>query len=81
MTYDGHHGEGEHDQRDMPVPTVPRSGLVVIETELVLGGFEAVLDSPAMTFYRRQLCHGRTLGTPSGEEGKVCRIGDAAPDQ
>jgi len=49
LTDDGHHGEGEHDQRDMPVPAVPGAGLVVIETELVLGGFEAVLDSPAMT--------------------------------
>src|SRR5665213_2802029 len=65
----------------MPVPAVPRSALVVIETELVLGGFEAVLDSPAMTFYRHQLCHRRCLRTPSREEGKLCRIGDAAPDQ
>src|SRR5665213_644208 len=65
----------------MPVPAVPGSGLVVIEAELILGGLEAILDGPAMAFYRHQLCHGRSLRTPSGEEGKICRIGDAAPDQ
>jgi hypothetical protein len=35
--YDGHHGEGEHDKRDMPVPAMPGAGFVVIEAELVLG--------------------------------------------
>ena len=40
MTDDGHHGEGEHDQRDMTVPAMPGAGLVVIEAEFVLGGFE-----------------------------------------
>jgi hypothetical protein len=38
-----HHGEGERDQRNMAVPTVPGPGLVVVEAELVLGGLEAVL--------------------------------------
>ena len=51
MTDGGHHGEGEHDQRDMPMPAMPGAGLVVIEAELVLGGLEAVLDGPAMTFH------------------------------
>ena len=44
----GHHGEGEHDQRDVPVPTVPGSGLVVVEAQFILRGLEAVLDCPAM---------------------------------
>ena len=51
MTDGGHHGEGEHDQRNMPMPAMPGAGLVVIEPELVLGGLEAVLDGPAMTFH------------------------------
>ena len=38
MTDDGHHGEGEHDQRDMTVPAMPGAGFVVIEAEFVLGG-------------------------------------------
>src|SRR5271155_5996341 len=52
MTDGGHHGEGEHDQRDMPMPAMPGAGLVVIEAEFVLGGLEAVLDGPAMAFHR-----------------------------
>src|SRR3954453_23994138 len=43
----GQHGEGEHHQRDVPVPAVPAAGLVVVEPELVLGGLERVLDRPA----------------------------------
>jgi hypothetical protein len=31
---------------------MPGTGFVVIKAEFVLGGFEAVLDSPAMAFYR-----------------------------
>ena len=80
MTDDGHHGKGEHDHRDMPVPAVPRAGFVVIETEFVLGGFEAVLDGPAMTFHRHELFYGRALGAPSGEEGEIA-IGNVAADE
>ena len=43
-----HHGEGEHDERDVTMPAMPRSGFVVVEPELVLGCLEAVLDRPAM---------------------------------
>ena len=46
----GHHGEGEHDERDVTMPAMPGSRLVVVEPELVLGGLEAVLDRPAMAF-------------------------------
>jgi hypothetical protein len=37
---DGHHGEGEHDERDMAVPAMPGARFVVIEAKFVLGGFE-----------------------------------------
>ena len=50
MANDGHHGEGEHNERDMPVPAVPGARLVVIQTEFVLSGFETVLDGPTMAF-------------------------------
>ena len=80
MTYDGHHRKGEHNERDMPVPSVPGACLVVIETEFVLGGFEAVLNGPAMTFDRHELFQGRTLGAPCGEEGKIA-VGNIAANQ
>ena len=71
MTDDGHHGEGEHDQRNVTVPAMPGAGFVVIEAEFVLGGFETVLDGPAMSFDRYQLLHGRVLGTPCGKESEI----------
>src|SRR5580692_721970 len=61
----GHHGEGEHDERDVTMPAVPGSGFVVVEPELVFGCLEAILDRPAMALdadqgLDRSLC--RTLG-------------------
>jgi hypothetical protein len=37
-----HHGEAKHDKRDVTMPAMQGSGLVVVETELVLGRLEAV---------------------------------------
>ncbi len=54
--------------------------LVVIEAEFVLGGFEAVLDGPAMAFHRYQLFHRRAREAPCGEEGEIA-VGDGAADQ
>lgn len=48
MTDRDHHGEGQHDQRDMTVPALPGSGLVVVEAQFVLGRLEVVLDDPAI---------------------------------
>src|SRR6516165_10665458 len=80
MADDSHHGEGEHDEGDVAVPAMPGAGLVMIEAELVLSGLKTILDSPAMTFDRHQLCHRRALGRPSGEEGQI-RTGDIAAHQ
>ena len=44
-----HHGESEHDERDMAVPAVPGPGFVMVESEFVFGGLESILDGPAMT--------------------------------
>ena len=76
----GHHGEGEHDKRDVTMPTMPGSGLVVIEPELVLGGLETVLDRPAMTLDPDQRLDRCSRRTPSGEVGKIA-IGDVASDR
>ena len=75
-----HHGEGEHDQRHMPVPAMPGTGLVVIEAEFVLGGFKAFFDGPAMAFDRYELFHWHALGAPRREERKVA-VGNVAADQ
>src|SRR6185369_1428927 len=64
----------------MSMPAVPGAGFVVIEAEFVLGGLEAVLNSPAMAFHRDQLFCGCALGAPSGEEGQST-IGNAAAHQ
>ena len=52
----------------------------MIEAEFVLGGLEAVLDSPAMAFDQHQLLHWRALGAPGGEEGQIA-VGNVAADQ
>jgi len=76
----GHRGEGEHDERDVAVPSVPGTGFVVVETQLVFRGFKAVLDGPAAAFDFNQHCNVRSGGTPGGEERQIS-IGDCAPDQ
>ena len=76
----GHHGEDEHDERDVTMPAMPRPGLVVVEPELVLGGLEAVLDRPSMTLDADQRLDRCASRTPSGEVGEIA-IGDMAPDQ
>ena len=65
VTDDGHHGEGEHGKGDMAVPAMPRAGLVVIETELVLGGFEAILDGEVLQLL------GNLMGCILAEESQT----------
>ena len=76
----GHHGEGEHDQRDMTVPTVPGAGLVVVEAEFILRRLETILNCPAVTFYGYQRFDGRCGRAPCGEKGEIT-IGNITPDQ
>ena len=75
-----HHGEGKHDQRDMPMPAMPRPGLVVIETELVLGGLEAVLDRPTAALNADERVYRSSCRAPCGEVSEIS-ISDIAPDQ
>ena len=76
----GHHGEGEHDERDVTMPAVPRSGFVVVEPEFVFGGLEAVLDRPAMALDADQGFDRSPCRTPGGEVGEIA-VGDITPDQ
>jgi hypothetical protein len=80
VPYGGHHGEGEHDERDMAMPTMPGPAPVVVEAASVLGGLEAVLDGPAMSLDRDQRLDGRPCQAPGREECEIA-IGDVAADQ
>ena len=80
MADDGHHGKGKHDERHMPVPTVPGACFVVIETEFVFGGFEACPQWPSDDLRPTQAFQGRALGAPCGEEGQIA-VGNITADQ
>src|SRR5947207_15704273 len=75
-----HHCEGEHHQRNVAMPPMPRPALVVIEPELVFRGLKTVLDRPPMAFDRHQRFDGCCGWTPGGEEGEIA-IGDMTTDQ
>ena len=62
------------------MPAMPGSGLVVVETELVLGSLEAVLDRPAMAFDADQRVDRSPSWAPCGEVSEIS-ICDVAPDQ
>jgi len=80
MTNDGHHRKSEHDEADMAMPAVPGATFVVVEAELVLGGFKTVFDGPAVALHRHQLFDRCANWTPCGEEGEIA-VGDLAADQ
>src|SRR4249920_3556041 len=80
MLNGSHHGEGEHDERDMTMPAMPGSGFVVVEPEFVFGGLEAVLDRPTMALDFDHCPDRRPCRTPSAEVGEIA-VGDMAPDQ
>ena len=80
MAYHRHHGEGEHHKRNVAIPPMPGSALVVIESELVFRGFKTVFDRPPMALDRHQRFDGCCCWAPSGEEGEIA-IGDMTADQ
>ena len=76
----GHHREGEHDERDVAMPTMPGARFIVVEPEFVLGRLETILDRPAMSLELDQGFDTGSEGTPGGEERHVA-VGDVAADQ
>ena len=80
MPHRGHHGKRQHDERDVPVPTVPGTGLVVSKSKLRLGGLERVLDRPAPPFNRDQGGDPSPTRAPGREEGKLA-IAEGAADE
>src|SRR5271157_6131251 len=76
----GHHGESQHDERDVAVPSMPGAGLVMIKAKLVFCRLETVFKGPAAAFHAHELFDGRACRSPGGEEGQVL-IRDGAADQ
>ena len=64
----------------MAMPAMPGAGLVMVESEFIPGGLEAVLDRPAVAFDQDQSFDARSGRAPNGEERQVA-IGDIAADQ
>jgi hypothetical protein len=58
----------------MAMPAMPGAGFVVIKAEFVPGGFEAVLDGPAMAFHRHQLLHGVIGRLHLGQSGQSATV-------
>ena len=75
-----HHGEGEHDEGDVAMPTMPRAGLVMVEAQFVLGRFETIFNRPTMSLDRDEGFDACSSRTPGGEERQVA-ISDVAADQ
>jgi hypothetical protein len=80
MAPGGHHCEGEHHERGMPVPPMPGAGLVVGEPELRLGSLERVLDGPTPSLDGDERAD-RRAGRAPGREVRPLSIGQAAADQ
>ena len=75
-----HHGKCEHDERDVTMPAMPRSGFVVVEPELVLGSLKAVLDRPAVAFDADKCLDCRPCRAPGREVGEIA-VSDITSDQ
>ena len=75
-----HHSEGKHHKRNVAMPPMPGSALVVIETKLVFCGLKTVLDRLSLAFDQHQRFNRCSRWTPSGEEGEIA-IGDVTTDQ
>ncbi len=59
---------------------MPRTRLIVVEAEFVLGGFETIFDRPPTTFDFCESLDSGSFGRPCREEGEVA-VGDLAADQ
>ena len=80
MADGGHHGEGEHDERDVAMPAMPGTGLIVVEAEFVFCGLETILDRPAMPLHIHKLFDRRPGRTPCREVGQIA-VCDVSADQ
>ncbi len=74
----GQERQGEHGECDVPVPRGPVADLVVIESDLALGGLKALLDAPTDTGDTAELPpdqpNGTALSTPPADPQPVARL-------
>lgn len=80
MSRDRENPKRQHHKRDVTVPAVPGTGLIVIETDFVFAGLEGVLDRPAVSLDPDQDFNRGARGTPGVEICKV-PVGKVTPDQ
>ena len=80
LTHPRQHGKGQHHQRDMPVPAVPRPALIVGQSEFCLGGLERVFNRPAPPLNGHQLLDRRARRAPRRKIGQA-PVRQAAPHQ
>ena len=74
------HGKGKHDQRDMTVPTMPRTRFVMVEAEFILRRFKTVFDRPPVALDPSEGFDRGSLWAP-GCEVRSIAIGNVAADQ
>src|SRR5271166_4446626 len=67
----GHHGESQHDKRDVAIPSMPEAGLVMIKAQLIFCRLEAVLDGPAAALHTHQFLDRGSCWSPGGERGQL----------
>ena len=80
MCGDGEEGVGEHGQGDMSVPGVPGTNLVVVESDFVLGGSEALFDGPARSGDVDKLCESGVVWVVAVVERELAAV-DGPADQ
>jgi hypothetical protein len=71
---------GEHGEGDMPVPGVPGADLVVIESDFILGGSEALFDGPARSGDVDELCESGVVWVVAVVEREFTAV-DGSSDQ
>ena len=71
---------GEHGEGDMPVPGVPGADLVVVESDFVFAGPEALFDGPARSGYVNEFSASGVVWVVASVEREFF-VGDGSADQ
>jgi hypothetical protein len=59
----GQEGMGQQGQRDVAIPGVPATDLILIQAHIILGALEALFDAPVETSHPRQVSQRRRRWT------------------
>jgi hypothetical protein len=77
----GQEGGSGHDQRDVPMPTMPGAGLTMLKPEIVLGAQETVLNRPAPACRLGHVGEQSSLARMDKIIGQIVRAFQAAAEQ